>query len=262
MAEAMQQAQIVIARDMDELVQMAAMGILDAAQKSVAAHGSFSIALSGGSTPRLLYQRLAGTPVVEEMPWAHLQVFWGDERHVPPDHPDSNYRMAREALLDHVPLPPENVHRIPAEVPSAATAAAYADDLRRAFNLEAGEFPRFDLILLGMGEDGHTASLFPHTPALGERTALVTANPVPKLDTTRITLTLPVINNAARVWFLISGGTKAEVLKRVLEGPEDPQTLPSQAIAPHDGDLFFLLDSTAAVSLSPGLRASAAAGPA
>lgn len=257
----MDQAHIVIAPNMDELVQTAAMGILDVAQLAVARQGMCSVALSGGSTPRLLYQRLAGSPIAQEMPWAHLHVFWGDERHVQPDHQDSNYRMAREALLDRVPIPPGNVHRIPAELPNADTAAAaYADDLRRAFNLEPGELPRFDLILLGMGEDGHTASLFPHSPALKERTALVVANPVAKLDTTRITLTLPVINNAARVWFLIAGGTKAEVLRQVLEGPEQPEVLPSQLIAPVDGELCFLLDSTAAVSLSPGLRAAAAAG--
>jgi len=257
-------AQILISRTIDELLQTAATGIVDMVRASVAANGTCMIALSGGSTPRSLYELLARPAFAEQISWPEVHVFWGDERHVPPDHPDSNFRMANEALLLRVPIPAENIHRIPAELPNATTVAvAYADDLRRAFHLgvdDQNALPRFDLILLGMGEDGHTASLFPHSPALNERKALVTANPVPKLNTTRLTFTLPVINNAARVWFLITGGSKAEVLKAVLEGPRQPETLPSQLINPTDGELSFLLDVTAAAALSPHLHAGAVAG--
>lgn len=256
-------AQISICPSIEALMHTAATGIIDAAHRDVAAHGTFSIALSGGSTPRTLYELLATPDLAAEAPWDSIHVYWGDERHVPPDHKDSNFRMAREALLDHVPIPPANVHRIPAELSDPETVAvAYADELRRAFGLESGEWPRFDLILLGMGDDGHTASLFPHSPALMEDRRTVVANPVPELATTRLTLTVPVINNAGRVWFLVAGGSKSEVLKAVLEGPEDPDTFPSQLIDPVDGELFLLLDNTAAVALSPGLRQSATAGPA
>ncbi|HWE61120.1 MAG TPA: 6-phosphogluconolactonase, partial [Chloroflexota bacterium] len=223
--------------------------------------GTFSIALSGGSTPRTLYELLATPEIAAEAPWEHMQIFWGDERHVPPDHPESNYRMAREALLDHVPIPQQNIHRIPAELPNPETVAvAYEDTLRRAFRLDPGERPRFDLILLGLGDDGHTASLFPHSPALHEQQRLVVANPVPKLATTRITLTVPVINNAERVWFLIAGSSKAHVLKNVLEGPRDPETYPAQLIDPTDGELILLLDTTAAAEISAGVRQGAVAG--
>ena len=259
-----EQAHILISPNAEDLVHTAAHGIVDAARRAVADHGVFSIALSGGSTPRRLYQVLAAPEIARQVPWQHTQIFWGDERHVPPDSDESNYRMAKEALLDHVPVPAQNVHRIPAELANPDTVAvAYADELRQAFNLDGGdppELPRFDLILLGMGDDGHTASLFPHSPGLHERTRLVVANPVPKLDTTRITLTLPVINNAARVWFLVVGGSKAEILQRVLEGPPAPEELPSQLINPTDGELLMLLDGTAAAALSPGLRQNAVAG--
>ncbi len=257
-------AQILISRTIDDLLRTAATGIIDIARASVAAQGICTIALSGGSTPRRLYALLATPELAAEMPWQDTHIFWGDERHVAPDSPDSNYRMANEALLSHVPIPQENIHRIPAELPNAGTVAvAYADDLRRSFHLGADDpdaLPRFDLILLGMGEDGHTASLFPQSPALSELKALVAANPVTKLDTTRITLTLPVLNHAARVWFLITGGGKAQVLMEVLEGPRRPEIFPSQLISPSDGELCFLLDSTAAAALSPRLHAGAVAG--
>jgi 6-phosphogluconolactonase len=246
-------------------VDTAAIGIVDIARASVAAHGTFSIALSGGNTPRLLYEALADPSVSGDAPWNDIQIFWGDERHVPPDDPESNYRMAREALLDHIAIPAANIHRIHAELPNPVTAAvAYADELTRAFNLDQIDgdttLPRFDLVLLGLGEDGHTASLFPHSPALQERRALVVANPVPRLSTTRITLTIPVLNNAARVWFLVTGGSKAAILKQVLEGPVQPDEFPAQHISPVDGELLYLLDSTAAANLSTHLRTSATAG--
>lgn len=256
------QAHFSITKTIDELVRTAATDIVNAARAAVAARGVFSIALSGGATPRLLYEALASPAIAAEAPWEDMRFFWGDERHVPPDHPDSNFRMAREALLDHVPVPPQNMHRIIAELPNADTVAvAYADDIRQSFELDESlglngqvALPRFDLILLGLGEDGHTASLFPHSPALAERKRLVVANPVPKLGTTRITITLPVINNAARVWFMITGGSKARVLRDVIEGPYDPERLPSQYVNPTDGELVLLLDATAAAELSPHLR--------
>ncbi len=255
------QARFSISKSIDDLMRTTATGIVDAARGAIAARGVFTIALSGGATPRVLFEMLARQDVSGELPWEDVQVFWGDERHVPPDHPDSNYRMAKEALLDCVPIPPQNVHRIMAELPNPNTVAvAYEDELKHAFDLEDGTtpggqpaLPRFDLILLGIGEDGHTASLFPHSPALAERKKLVVANPVVKLQTTRITLTLPVINNASRVWFLTTGGSKAKILHEVIEGPYRPDDLPSQYINPTDGELLFLLDSTATVELSPGL---------
>jgi 6-phosphogluconolactonase len=262
------QAQISVSSTMDDLVRTAATGIVDAARGAVAARGIFTIALSGGSTPKLLYQLLATSDISADLPWQDVHVYWGDERHVPPDSPESNFRMAREALLDHVPIPDVNVHRILAELPNAGTAAlAYADEIRQGFGLENGTekemaaaLPRFDLILLGMGEDGHTASLFPYSPALRERKSLVVANAVEKLATTRITLTYPVINNAARVWFIVAGGSKAQILKEVLEGHYLPEALPSQAVNPTDGELVFLLDSTAAAGLSSQVRGDNLAG--
>jgi 6-phosphogluconolactonase len=239
-----------------------ATGIVDAARGAIAEHGVFTIALSGGATPRLLFEMLASPDIAGDAPWEDIQVFWGDERHVPPDHPDSNYRMAKEALLERVPIPQQNVHRIMAELPNPNTVAvAYEDELKQAFDLEEAPatggqpvLPRFDLILLGIGEDGHTASLFPHSPALAERKKLVVANPIAKLQTTRITVTLPVINNAARVWFLVTGGSKAKIVHDVVEGPYRPDDLPSQYVNPTDGELLFLLDLTATAELSPGLR--------
>src|SRR5690606_983517 len=174
--------------------------------------------------------------------------FWGDERTVPPDHPDSNYRMAKEALLDFVALPASNVHRISGELEPARAAAEYEQTLRSFFAKRAGK-TRFDLILLGMGDDGHTASLFPDTEALNETERLVVANHVPKLDTWRITLTAPIINDAAHVAFLVAGAGKAAVLKRVLQGPRQPHKLPSQLIQPVDGELVWLLDKAAASEL-------------
>jgi 6-phosphogluconolactonase len=256
------QAHFSISKTIDELVRIAATGIVDAARATVASRGVFTIALSGGSTPRKLYEMLATPAISADAPWQDIRVFWGDERHVPPDHLESNYRMAREALLDHVPIPEENIHRIMAELPNAdAVAAAYEDDIRRTFDLDDAvpppgqiALPRFDLILLGIGEDGHTASLFPHTPALSERKRLVVANPVAKLATTRITLTVPVLNNAERVWFVVTGGSKSKILRDVIEGPYRPEDLPSQLINPTDGELLFLLDSTVAVDLPAHVR--------
>ena len=183
------------------------------------------------------------------MPWEMLDLYWVDERCVPPDDADSNYRMTREALLDHVPLRPEQIHRIEGELEPEAAAARYESELRNSFRLEGAESPRFDLVALGMGDDGHTASLFPHTEALHEMSRLVAANHVPQKDTWRITLTWPVINHARSVFFLIAGEDKAAILKEVLTGPRDPERLPSQLIWPASGILTLILDKAAAALL-------------
>jgi 6-phosphogluconolactonase len=212
-------------------------------------HDYFAVALPGGSTPRALFELLAAPENAQHIGWSKVHVFWGDERCVPPDHPDSNYRMAKEVLLDHVALPSSNVHRVSGELEPAQAAAEYEQTLRSFFAARAGKV-RFDLILLGMGDDGHTASLFPGTAALDETERLVVANYVPKLDTWRITLTAPVINDAAHVMFLVSGTGKADMLKRVLQGPRQPHNLPSQMIQPVDGELYWLVDRPAAALLN------------
>ena len=178
------------------------------------------------------------------MPWNAIHFFWGDERHVPPDHPDSNFRMAREAMLDRVPVPAENVHRIPAERPDAQRAAAeYEATLRSFFALASGEWPRCDLILLGLGKEGHTASLFPGGDAVRERERLVVAPWVEAQKTFRITLTPPVLNQARRAMFLVSGEEKAEALHAVLEGPREPERYPAQIV---EGNRLWMVDRAAA----------------
>jgi 6-phosphogluconolactonase len=185
------------------------------------------------------------------MPWNDMDLYWVDERCVGPDDAQSNYRMTREALLDHVPLAPAQIHRIEGELDPQSAADKYESELRNSFRLEGAESPRFDLVALGMGPDGHTASLFPHTAALHEMSRIVTANRVPQMDIWRITLTWPVINAARSVFFLIAGADKAEVIKEVLTGPRDPERLPSQLIWPSSGILTLILDKAAAALLPP-----------
>jgi 6-phosphogluconolactonase len=245
----MGQPEIRILTDGEEVCRAAAAAWVRLADEAVRTRGRFAVALSGGSTPQALYRLLAAETddYRARMPWGQAHVFWGDERHVPPDHPDSNYRTAAEAMLSRVPVPPGNVHRIPAETPNAAEAAeTYARTLREFFGVAAGRFPRFDLILLGMGTDGHTASLFPGTDVLREQERLVAAPWVEKLASHRITLTPPVLNNAASVVFLVSGKEKAEALRAVLEGPHQPDRLPAQLVRPADGRLLWLVDRAAA----------------
>lgn len=234
--------------DQNSLMQAAAAYATECYNAAISDHGYFAVALSGGSTPRALFELLAVPENAQHIGWSKVHVFWGDERTVPPDHPDSNYRMAKEALLDFVALPASNVHRISGELEPVRAAAEYEQTLRSFFAKRAGK-TRFDLILLGMGDDGHTASLFPDTEALNETERLVVANHVPKLDTWRITLTAPIINDAAHVAFLVAGAGKAAVLKRVLQGPRQPHKLPSQLIQPVDGELVWLLDKAAASEL-------------
>ena len=219
------------------------------AEAAVRKQGHFSVALSGGSTPKSLYALLAnkGDTFRVQVPWDKVHFFWGDERHVPPDHPDNNYRMAHEAMFSKVPVPTAHIRRIEGENPDADTAAvAYEQTLRDHFRLQSGQLPRFDLVLLGMGPDGHTASLFPGTQALHEQQRLVVANWVEKFNTFRITFTVPVLNNAAAVVFLVSGEDKTDMLRTVLEGEKQPEHYPSQFIRPTNGELLWLVDEAAA----------------
>ncbi|HEX9058103.1 MAG TPA: 6-phosphogluconolactonase [Ktedonobacterales bacterium] len=236
--------------DVAALSRAAADALAEVAAKAVRQHGRFRVALSGGSTPQALFKLLAHAPYHDRVSWSRTFVFWGDERCVPPTSADSNYRMARETLLFHVPVPATQVYRMPGEAADPeAGARLYEMSLRRAFALAPGEMPRFDLILLGMGSDGHTASLFPHTSALRVTDRLVVANRVEKLNTTRLTLTVPVLNNAATVLFLVAGDDKAGALKAVLRGPKHPEEYPAQLVAPHDGELVWLVDRAAAAGL-------------
>ena len=220
-----------------EHVAAAAAGFFAGAARKVVETGRpFNVALSGGSTPVRLFKLLAAEPYRDGIPWQSVHLFWGDERTVPPDHPDSNYWAADEALLSKLDLPRENVHRIRAELADAEEAAAdYEAELRRHFGLAEGEFPRFDLAYLGMGADGHTASLFPGSEALAERRRLAVPNWVERLGTHRITLTCPTFNAASYILLLVTGGEKAETLQKVLRGPADPPRYPVQLIRP-DGE--------------------------
>lgn len=235
----------------EALAQAAAEHFLETAKKSAAAKGRARIAVSGGNTPKSTFELLANPQekFFGSMPWPQIELFFVDERTVPPTDHDSNYRMTREAMLDKVPLKPEQVIRIEGELPPEEAAARYESAIRNQFRLEGAETPRFDVLQLGMGDDGHTASLFPHTDAIHELGRIAVANHVPQKDTWRVTLTWPVIINADEVFFLIEGKDKAEPLQRVLQGPYDPETLPSQLIQPKNGRLLFLLDKDAAALL-------------
>lgn len=235
-----------------EIALRAAAEVVRIAREAAAARGVFTMALSGGSTPKVLYSLLAEHPSLRNsLSWDKMKVFFGDERHVGPGHADSNFQMAWDAMLSKAPLRPEQIHRIKGEYSDAAQAAAeYEDEIRREFNLQAGAFPRFDLILLGMGNEGHTLSLFPGTRALGETQRIVTHNWVGKLFTDRITLTAQAANNAANVIFMIAGCDKACALKAVLEGPHEPDQLPAQMIQPANGTLSWLIDGAAGSMLS------------
>lgn len=216
------------------------------ANQSVSTGGRFSVALSGGSTPKGLYSLLLTPEFRDQIPWTRVHLFWGDERCVPPDHPESNYGMVHETLLSKVPIPEENVYRMKGERDPQAAADEYELILRRSFQLSEGDLPRFDLILLGLGEDGHTASLFPHSDALRETKRLVTAVYVPELKSYRLTLTLPVLNNAADVFFLVAGKSKAGILRDVLQGKDGSENLPAQRIRPQLGRVVWLVDQAAA----------------
>jgi 6-phosphogluconolactonase len=243
-------AEIRVLTTPQELFAAAAEEIVRAANQAVSERGRFSIALAGGSTPKSLYTLLA-TNARATLPWDRMFFFWSDERHVPPTDPDSNYRMAYEAMLSKVPVPPGNIFRVPAENPDAASAAKeYEATLRTFFQIEPGQLPKFDVILLGMGPDGHTASLFPGTAGLQEKSRLVIANWVEKLKTHRLTFTLPVLNAARCVAFLVSGTDKAPVLRSVVEETQPGDQYPAKLVQPTDGKLIWFLDRAAASGLS------------
>ncbi|MFY9675863.1 MAG: 6-phosphogluconolactonase [Terriglobales bacterium] len=230
-----------------DLFHAAAEEFVKVGRQAIGAQGRFAVALSGGSTPKSLYSLLASS--YPDFPWARTYLFFGDERHVPPTDPESNYRMVNESLLSKIAMPAQNVFRVKAELPDAAFAAAdYETQLRRFFELKPNEFPRFDLILLGMGPDGHTASLFPDSEGLRESSKLVIANWVEKFKTNRISFTFPLLNNAAEVMFLASGSDKSEMINEVLEDKRTPP-LPSQQVQPTNGRLIWMLDESAAAKL-------------
>ncbi len=241
----------------DNLARAMAEHLVEAVQAAVATRGVARIAISGGTTPKRTFEMLADAngPYERAIPWDKLDLFWVDERCVPPDDKDSNYRMTREAMLEKVPLPAERVFRIEGELEPEAAAARYESAIRNRFRLEGAEAPTFDLIALGMGPDGHTASLFPHTEGLHELGRIAIANHVVQKETWRVTLTSPVINQGRKVIFLIGGADKAEVLSRVLGDTYDPETWPSQLVRPKTGELLFLLDQAAAAQL-PAVDAS------
>jgi 6-phosphogluconolactonase len=244
--------QIQIFADADAMSRAGAETLVAHLSDCLKNRSTCSIVLSGGSTPKRLYALLADEAALSaRIPWERIHLFWGDERHVPPGHPDSNYLMAYNALLSQVPIPLTHIHRFRGEDADAQWAAAdYELEIQRFFKIQPGEMPRFDFVLLGMGADGHTASLFPGTAALGETKRLVQANWVEKFRTFRLTLTVPVLNSAACILFLVAGKDKADAVKAVLEGKFQPQRYPAQLIQPAGGELIWLLDQSAARRLT------------
>jgi 6-phosphogluconolactonase len=248
-------AQVRVYSDPGELALKAARRFARLADQYVIGCGRFTVALSGGSTPKAMFSVLAADPFLDTIPWSSTYFFWGDERCVPPDHADSNFRMTYETLLSKVPVPQQNIFRVPAELPDPAQAAEQytatltnfflADSSNRSGTAPLSTLPRFDLVFLGMGPDGHTASLFPHTTALTSGDKIAVANYVEKFKAWRITLTAATINNARNVTFLVAGEDKTETIKNVLEGPYQPDLYPSQLIQPRNGTLLWMVDEAA-----------------
>ncbi len=246
-------AEIKIYSNADELARAAAEWFVALATEAIAARGRFTVALSGGSTPRAMHLGLSSEALKAQVDWRRVHIFWGDERCVPPDHEHSNYRMAKETLLERAPIPAGNIHRIRGEADPEQAASEYEQDLRVAYFGNASHVPpRFDLIYLGMGDDGHTASIFPGTSAVREPTRWAVAQahdfPPPPL-VARIRLTPPVINAAAHVAFLVAGAGKAERLQQVLKGPHQPDKLPAQIIQPTSGKLVWMVEEAAAKNI-------------
>jgi len=238
--------EIVICADVDELNRNAAAQFLATSNDSIARAGRFAVALSGGSTPKALYSLLASPAYRGRADWHRVHLFWGDERCVPPEHAESNYRMVEEALLRKVQIPAENIHRMAGGKEPTEAAAEYEQTLRGFFALGAGQWPRFDLILLGLGEDGHTASLFPGSTALNEQNHLVAPTYVEKLKAHRLTLTLPVINNAAQVSFLVAGESKSAIVKNLFCADSRPFDYPAGRVRPWNGQLTWFITRDAA----------------
>lgn len=237
-------AELKVVADAGALHAEAAAEFCRCAEAAIGVRGRFCVALAGGNTPRGVYS-LLGNEKKNALPWDRIYVFFGDERYVPADHPDSNYRMARESLLSKVPIPPQNILRVPTELPAETAAAEYERELRKLFRLSNNELPRFDLIMLGIGEDGHTASLFPGSKALQEQSRLVAANWVDKFHSYRITFTYPVLNHAEEVLFLVSGQDKSQILRSIFD-PAMKNNYPAQAVRPEAGRLLWIVDQDAA----------------
>ena len=256
MPAAAQQREIHILKDNPAIARRAAEEFVKMAQSAVSRKGSFTVALSGGSTPKLLYSLLVTDAALRaKVPWDKMQLFFGDERHVGPDDPQSNFKMASETMITKAPLKPEQVHRMKGEYPDAEQAAKeYEQDLRTHFHLKNAELPRLDLVLAGMGDEGHTLSLFPGTKALHPQGRAVVRNWVGKLYTERVTLTAPAANNAEMILFMVAGKEKALALKAVLEGPYEPEQLPAQLLQPTNGKLLWLVDEAAGSLLSNAIR--------
>jgi 6-phosphogluconolactonase len=251
-----QQREVYILKDNPAIARRAAEIFVKMAQSAVIRNGSFSVALAGGSTPKLLYSLLAtDADLRAKLPWDKMQLFFGDERHVGPDDPQSNFKMASEAMITKAPLKPEQVHRMKGEYPDSERAAKeYEQDLRSHFRIKDSELPRLDLVLAGMGDEGHTLSLFPGTKALHAQGRAVVRNWVGKLYTERITITAPVANNAEMILFMVAGKEKTLALKGVLEGPYEPDQLPAQLLQPTNGKLLWLVDEAAGSMLSNAIR--------
>ena len=241
----MSKREIMICREIDELARHAADEFVRLAQQSAREKGRFAVALSGGSTPRSLYALLATPEFSRQVPWSVTHLFWGDERCVPADHLESNYRMVRESLLGNIEIPMSNIHRMAGEKEPARAAAEYEQELENFFQLAPRDLPRFDLILLGLGEDGHTASLFPGSDALEDAKRLVAATYVVKLKAYRLTLTLPVLNHAAVVLFLITGASKAAVVREIVSDDKQCVRFPAARVQPAGGRLVWLLTKDA-----------------
>jgi 6-phosphogluconolactonase len=254
-------SEIQIYNNSDKLVAAAAEAFVRLAEEAISSRGRFCVALAGGSTPRALHSILAKEDFAARVDWSKVYLFWGDERCVAPDHADSNFRMARETLLDHVPVSEENIHRMRGEIDAQESATEYQAILERYFSTAASTpkstphsteslFDRLDLVFLGMGDDGHTLSLFPGTAAIREEILPVVAHHVDKLDAWRITLTPPFVNSARNLVFFVAGENKSERLQEVIEGSGQPDVLPSQIIAPVDGTLTWMVDEAAAAKLA------------
>jgi 6-phosphogluconolactonase len=244
----MSNCEIIICPNAADLGRQAAERFTGLAGQAIHDTGRFTVALSGGSTPRNLYELLAEPGYAERVAWEHVHFFWGDERCVPPDHPESNYRMVRAALLSKISLPDANTHRMAGEKEPQFAAAEYEKTLVNFFSLEPGEWPRFDLMLLGVGEDGHTASLFPGSDALEIRESLVMASHLERLNANRLTLTLPVINHAARIWFLAAGASKAAIVGEIFKD-QAASRYPAARVKPKDGRLTWFISQDAATDL-------------
>jgi 6-phosphogluconolactonase len=242
--------EIIVCKDVDELNRKAAAQFLGLVNSAIARFGRFAVALAGGSTPKGLYSLLASSEYCNLIDWSRVHLFWGDERCVPPDHPESNFRMVRETLLANITIPTTNVHRMQGEKEPGAAAAAYEAEMKDFFGVEPGGWPRFDLIFLGLGEDGHTASLFPGTAAANETVRFVAVAYVGRLQSYRLTLSLPVINAAAQVTFLISGENKSAIVGEILSAGNDSRDYPAAKVKPTGGLQTWLVSADAAADRS------------